>query len=450
MKKTISKVGDRSVMSQLTNSCHFEIINSVDYFVGVPDEIIFIIGEALSGDQRSLRALRQVNSRFRRIGFLLITKIDSRFIHNEPSLGMDNRTLDFILRCSNLKHLSLIVSYSHDVKKLSDPLLLSLMKNAADAKKVASLLVSNCPNIHCIEVAGIHALRMTREYCRKLSMKGCCNIEELRVYAVEDFNALYRIMRPINQFCPKLNTFKLLQRDQVNRPKPVIVPFDKLWAEMSTKLTKFSTNIISDEIVNSAISKLSNLERIVVWGLEAEAVHLLSHHLVNLRILILMSVNLTGIYAISRLEDLTELHIKVQPGFMTPTGAEASALQLDFKLLFRKIGQKLKKLSFNFRNQSTSTVLDSIPDFCTSLSELRFSDCTNSDALFKMAERIDKLERFVWNGDHKYRAGASVPRVIQSLCNNLAREKPSIKQVVAYNIIYIPLTCATGPEMREK
>ena len=403
----------------------------IDFFENMPDEILVKIIRELKPED--VRALRGVSVRLRNLIFSLITRIDFMFLQEEPSLTSDKKILEFVLKCPNLKHLSLI---SIDKRKIGDSLLGSMVGNLKQSTKLAATLADSCPNIQCIEISGISALRMVREYTRRLHGKERCNLEEIRVYSIQDFNSLFKVMKVLSRFCPKLNTFKLLQRERIGRDKRLRIPFQDLWIDLSPKLTKFSTNIEQEEMVNSALSSLTNLERIVVWGLKKDSIDLLTQSLAHLRILILMSVDLTGIHFISRLKNLSELHIKVQPGFKSPKGFEALSLRHDFQNLFKEIGPNLKKLSFNFRNTSTSHLLDSIPQYCKSLTELRFSDCTDCHQLFLIAASLEKLELFHWEGD---KGRTDLVRVVGVLCSNLVRVRPSLKRVIGYNYIYLPV-----------
>lgn len=418
------------VMAEISKS-HQPGLGKMDFFKNIPDEILLMIGEAC--DPESVKALRGVSVRFRRLAFMLIRKIDWHFLQNEPNLHEDYEIFEFILKCPNLNTLSLI---GLEDKKITEPLLAHLMTDASGAEKVAKSLANHCCKIRTIEVSGVRALRMVREYAKRLNKKGRCKLEEIRAYAVRDYNCFYHVMKAVNQYCPKLNTFKLLQREKVDRRRKLKVPFQDLWEEMASKLTKFSTNVDKEEIVDQAISSLNNLERIVVWGLRQDAIITLSQTMVHLRILILMSVDLTGIYHIADLKHLSELHIKVAHGYSPPVGVEAVALKEDFKHVFKEIGSNLKKMLFNFRRTSTSHLLDSVPKYCTSLIELGFSECVDCGHLFKLAAKVQKLELFMWNSNVKK---TSVSKDVQVYCNNLCRAKPTIKRVVAYNFIYIPV-----------
>lgn len=404
-----------------------------EFFANLPDEVVLNIAKSIETGPESLKAFRGVSVRFRRVAFMLITKVDRKVIQEELPFTEDGESiLQFILNCSNLKQLSLIIN---DGKKVAEPLLDSIIQSSDDAKKVAKSLAANCPNIRSIEISGIQALRMVREYVRILNKEDRCQLEEVRTFSIQNFNTMFRVMREINQLSPKLNTFKLLQRDRMSKKKKLVVPIRDLWVEMSPKLTKFSTNIDNKLMLCHALSSLTKLERIVVWGLREKELYILCKSLVNLRILILMSVDLTGIHLVSQLKNLTELHIKVPNRYEPPDEMDIIPLQQEFRVLFCEIGSNLQKMSFNFRNTSTSHLLDSIPKYCTSLTELKFSLCADYSYLFDLAAKVNTLEVFCWNEDQKLET-PHIPNTITKLCKKLFKVRPSLKKLIVHGFSY--------------
>lgn len=168
-----------------------------------------------------------------------------------------------------------------------------------------------------------------------------------------------------------------------------------------THLTGFSTNVLDRGIISSAIRLLVNVERLVIWYLNSEEMETLCRNLTNIRILILMGCDVSGLKYVSRLPHLEEF----QYTFLKPQSdnrmiTNPTGLQSDFKRIFQTFGPQLQKLSLSFSvsPEYFNSCFDHLSTFSTGLKEFKVNGAPRI-FLGKVCQKIKSLEYLFWSGD---------------------------------------------------
>jgi len=186
----------------------------------------------------------------------------------------------------------------------------------------------------------------------------------------------------ISKASPGLTVLKYLRRSPV-KSFYSRVDFNQVWDELAPKLTGFSTNLPFRPIITGALSRLVNLSRLVVWTLHEDEVEILSKNMSQLKILVLMSVQVESIQHLYRLKQLKELTMVISKHTLPQVMQLCKGYFDDF--FESETGRQLTHFSFNFKGISPSGCLDSLTRYCTQLKELRIKEVELDEDLTKLS-----------------------------------------------------------------
>ena len=384
------------------------------HLLQLPDEILLEILKLVTPED--LSRVKQVCWRLRSIVLNYTVRLDHNAFLKDTSVSSISGFADLILQCPRLKVLSLIHQPEGGVG-VPVCFMERLMRCGKRRAQFAKQLAASCPVIRVFEVASLPTLRLVRDYVR--SLKQTSALTEIRLYSCNSIQVRI-LMLAIARVSPCLRIFKFLRRAPAAPLPPGDTGYAHLWDQLAPRLTGFSTNVSDRSILTPALTRLTGLRRLVVWFLVSEEIDLLTRHATQLHSLILMSADVAGFRFLVRLQHLTDLTFSLARE--QRDSQEVAAFADDFDSVFRVVGRRLQRASFDLRNASSGACLASLAH-CHQLRELKLRGLTDASVVLHALLGLRSLRSVVWKdetGTHTDISNHSIQKLFKS-CPSLAK-----------------------------